>query len=101
MIVFTDHAVERYIERVIPGRDDSSARHDLDMLKRFGTVTRRAPAWAACYAGVEWLTVGNTIAFPLRRHGSHLVAVTCLTKRCSPAALRKRAVYFEREQIAA
>lgn len=101
MIVYTDRAVERYIERVSPGRDDLSARRDLEILKHFGTVTRQGPAWAACYTGVQWLTVGNTIAFPLRAHGSHLVAVTCLTRRCSPVALRKRAVFAEHEAVAA
>jgi hypothetical protein len=50
---------------------------------------------------VQWLTVGETIAFPLRAHGSHLVAVTCLTRRSSPVALRRRAVFAERERVAA
>jgi hypothetical protein len=101
MIVFTDHAVQRYIERVIPGRDDSSARRDLDILAGFGKVTDQAPAWAACYVGVRWLTVGATIAFPLRRSGPHWVAVTCLTRRCAPKAMRYRSVLAERELLAA
>lgn len=78
----SDHAVARYQERVRPGLSLPEAEAELMRVLPFGEVTLVKPSFVfvAEPDTVGWLVVGDGIAFPLAQAGSHLVAVTCLTR---------------------
>src|SRR5688572_30515265 len=62
----SDHAVERYTERVRPGATKEVALADIRRLIAFGTVTDTPPEWvtpADYYPDARYIVVGNVV-FP-------------------------------------
>lgn len=85
-VVLTDHAVERYRDRVRPMSEREAVEVELALILPLGEITAECPVWAVnddepCE---QWLVPCPGIAFPLypdRSGGSCLVATTCLTNR--------------------
>jgi hypothetical protein len=73
------HVVERYQERVKPMLDGDALERDLQrVLASHATVTDRAPAWASGEDRVvEWIMLGDSIAFPV---GTDNRVITCVTR---------------------
>lgn len=81
-VVFSQHAIERYAERVRPTLTYDQACDELERLGAHVEVSDQAPPWSTeDWAGAEaWAWLGDTIVFPLQREngtGAH-VATTCL-----------------------
>jgi hypothetical protein len=75
----TDHAVERYRERVHPELTFAEARRRLiDLARKAERVAE--PPWGRTGNAVAWLLVEFGVALPLvaRKGGSRLAAATCL-----------------------
>lgn len=91
-VALTDHAIERYVERVRPACDHRSARRELSKLVPVaGTIEPSAPAWRHEPAQFPHLVIGD-VAFPLtpsRRDPQVLVACTCLVRGWRPPAARR------------
>lgn len=80
-VSFTRHAVERYLERVRPAFDETSASRELSYLAGAGTITTATPAWRGPTGGML-LDLGD-VCFVLdvdRHDREQLVACTCLTR---------------------
>ena len=91
MIWFSDHAVQRYRERLRPGLDDAHARDELARLTSVGQVTTNPPGWAQTAHGGPFLTIGPDVCVPLIRKGPHrFVAATVLTRDSESPAERER-----------
>jgi hypothetical protein len=78
----SQHAVQRYRERIKPGLDEAGARVELERLRAVGTVVREPPRWlhaadrAPCY-----LLLGDDVALPLLRVADGgWIASTCVPK---------------------
>ena len=97
-VVISDHAVQRYQERVRPGLDEAAARAELERLRAAATVVRDPPAWlhaadqAPCY-----LLLGDDVVLPLlRQSGGGWVASTCVPK--STLTVQRRAAKTARRK---
>lgn len=94
-IGISDHAVERYVERVRPGLGFVAARRELRRLIEAGTLTATAPEWVAESADVSdaYLDAGD-VAICLNvdnsRGGRKLVAATVLIRGSLPPLTRER-----------
>jgi hypothetical protein len=74
----SDHAVERWHERVRPGLSPEAAEDDLvRQLEAHGHFAER-PDWVSGreYPNTRWLTLGGDIAFPVQGE----LVVSCLTR---------------------
>lgn len=86
-IVLSDHAVERYQERVKPALDLQAAREDLTRMLRIATVQKETPSWGQGESHGQpvdaWAIISEGVCAPLaRRHdGSGYFAITVLTHR--------------------
>ena len=81
MIWFSDHAVQRYQERLRPGLDLLHARNELTRLADAGQVTPNPPGWAQTADGGPFLILGPDVCLPLVPKGrNRLVATTVLTR---------------------
>lgn len=81
MIALSDHAVDRFRERVRPDLEHGPARAVLSMLAReAGEPTWDRP-WASLRSGRRYLVVafGVALAIDEPRRGKRLVATTCVT----------------------
>ena len=84
-IHLSQHAVDRFHERVRPGLDRTAAEDALAQLALLGTIEPEPPEWlarrqrqrAACY-----LVAGDVVLplDPCRRDPTVLVALTCLAR---------------------
>lgn len=91
---FTSHAVERYIERVRPGSDLSSATRDLAAMVYVMTFAPTPPPWLDGRLrrdGDAYLILGD-VAFVLRTSTSSQPwsAVTCMARGTISEATRQR-----------
>jgi hypothetical protein len=78
-VLFSDHAVERYIARVKPGLQLPEGRSDLERLCATGQVSAQPPVWArAAREAGYYLILGGSVAFPLTAVGEGWLATTCL-----------------------
>lgn len=76
----TDHAIDRYVERVKPGYSDEQARDEILRLLWECQATEGRPEWIASrFPAARWLVVGD-IAFPIARDGRGERILTCLVK---------------------
>jgi hypothetical protein len=103
-VFLSDHAIERYRERVRPGLSVEDAEAELQRVLGFATFTREPPDFAAEHEGVTvgFLLLGDGIAFPVVRSesGGDFVATTCVgnwslseetrERRNRKAAIRRR-----------
>lgn len=82
---FSDHAVERFIERVRPALDVDSARDELMSLAASGQVHVGPPPWRRRADTFLHLALGD-LDFPLDadRRGEGLVATTCISRSLPP-----------------
>lgn len=98
-VVLTDHAVERYVDRIRHDWEPEAAELDLTaLLESVGTVDG-PPEWRARRGpGSDyedsrfWAYLGDGIAFPLLPDPAgrdYLVAMTCMTKGGMAASARK------------
>jgi hypothetical protein len=74
----SDHAVERWHERVRPGLSPEAAEDDLvATLETHGHFAER-PDWVAGreYPNTRWLMLGDDIAFPVQNE----IVISCLTR---------------------
>src|SRR4051794_29245874 len=97
-IHLSEHAVERFRQRVRPALDRNRAEDELARLALFGDVVAQPPAWhAAATADIApWYLVIADCLLPLRPHVRDpdvLVATTCLARgeRSETVRLRHRA----------
>jgi hypothetical protein len=80
-VALTDHAVQRYQERVRPDLDLDAARAELEALTVGAELTTDRP-WPSCRHSrnvAGFVNVGFGAALTLIREGKRFVAVTCLT----------------------
>jgi hypothetical protein len=79
---FSDHAVERFSERLRPGIDPEEVRRQLSRMLSAAVVTRRPPEWFRQPPGQHadaFLVVGPDVVMPLRRRpNGELVAATTI-----------------------
>jgi hypothetical protein len=99
-IRFTEHAVERFNERVRPTLDRGAAFAEMRRVAALGSIQPTAPDWASGpsrdgTAGPQetlgWLVVGD-VAFPLiapDQPGWAYSAATCLTRGALGGELRR------------
>ena len=89
----TNHAVERYMERVRPGLDFKRAKAELiHLVGQFGEERPR-PEWMSMKAQEPdvWVAVGDDVWLPCERRGDgRLVAHTVLAQGCLSAEARAR-----------
>jgi hypothetical protein len=94
---FSDHAVQRFRERVRPGLGSESAAEQISLITEHGEVTVGPPSWADRATSFLYLVVGD-VCFPLdadKRDREVLVATTCIVrgkprKKRRACAVRKR-----------
>jgi hypothetical protein len=81
-IVLSDHAIERYQERVRPGLDRQAALEDLrHTLTSAGVWSLEAPDWLDTQHGDGFVLLGDDVALPIQAApDGALVATTCLTR---------------------
>lgn len=91
----TDHAVERYIERVKPHLSDAEAREELKRLLPLAEVDRHGPPWCSDPGRADsFALLSDGIVFPLL-HGR---VMSCLTRSEVGAELRIVKAKERREQ---
>lgn len=84
----TNHALERYRQRVLVGSTDIEAAHNLvDELRWRGRITRKRPAWLRPGSWhrnrkrtVAWAMLGGETALPLVDTRKGLCAPTCIVR---------------------
>lgn len=89
----SDHAVDRYVERVKPSLTRREAMRDLRRLARtIGTVTTQRPEWVGESCHVDgWLLLGEDIALPvIRTPRGWLVKTTLARGVLAPGVRRSR-----------
>lgn len=83
MIYLTEHAIERYHERVKPALAPEQARREAITLARRAEPTRDRPRWWYQRQGDDvleaWAYVTEGIAFGLVKRDNGWVALTCCT----------------------
>lgn len=87
----SDHAVDRYIERVKPTLTRREATKDLRRLARsVGTITAERPEWVgeSCYVD-GWLLLGDDIALPVLKTPGGWLAKTVLARGVLPPGVRR------------
>lgn len=96
-IQLSQHAVERFQQRVRPGLDPVDAEEQLANLALAGDLVPEPPAWhgATCAQLAPWYLVIADIVLPLKPHWTEpdlLVATTCLARgeRSTEARRRRR-----------
>ncbi len=67
-IVFSDHCVERYGERIRPSLDDDRVRVELSRLLSTARITRTKPDWVLVDSACYYLLLTPEIAAPLYLH---------------------------------
>lgn len=95
-IQITEHAVERFRERLRPGLELADAEHDLTQLVLSAELTTTPPAWhlRSCAQIAPCYLVAGDVLLPLKPHWTDedvLVATTCLVRGThTEAATRRR-----------
>ncbi len=95
-ITATDHAVQRYNERVRPGLSVQAARADLERLIREHAQIVERPAWCVEARGgksdaTHWVTIGPDVVLPCAKTMRHaLVALTVITNHGLSARARAK-----------
>src|SRR4051812_18838316 len=87
----SDHAVDRYIERVKPTLTRREATKDLRRLARsVGSITTERPDWVgeACHVD-GWLLLGDDIALPVLKTPVGWLAKTVLARGVLPPGVRR------------
>lgn len=80
-IVFTRHAIDRYIERVRPTLEPGPARQELNTLVQRGDLADAAPEWEKKERpDTSYFCPTDGVCFPLCFSGGVFVAVTCITR---------------------
>jgi tRNA C32,U32 (ribose-2'-O)-methylase TrmJ len=94
-IQLSQHAVERFQQRVRPALSLLDAERELAQLALAGELIPEPPAWhaATCAQIAEWYLVIADVVLPLKQHWSDrdvLVATTCLARGERSAEARHR-----------
>ena len=94
-IQLSQHAVERFQERVRPALDVAPAADELAALILFGDVVDTPPSWHAgtCAQLAPFYLVAGDVLLPLKQHWSEpdvLVATTCLVRGVRSEDVRAR-----------
>lgn len=94
-IHLSDHAVERFQQRVRPALALPDAREELVHLALVAELATEPPAWhAACCAQLApWYLVIGDVVLPLKPHWAEpdaLIATTCLARGERSADVRRR-----------
>ncbi len=85
MTAFSQHAVERYIERVKPCLDRDRAWAELKALAPLGEIVTQRPAWAGTGDAADgFLCLCDCVCFPVING----LAVTCLVRGSLPKHTR-------------
>lgn len=64
---YTEHAVERFLERAVVQGTHAHARDELrDLARAHGQIVRHAPTWAQLKPAPCFLVVGDWLCLPLR-----------------------------------
>lgn len=93
LVRITDHAVQRYRERVKLGLAHTEARDELIRLIRLCPIREGVPAWLdAQQHSLFHVDLGTVMIAvdPDPRHAEHLVALTVLTTGCFARSRRSR-----------
>ena len=78
-VVFSVHAVARYIERARPGLDEDLARLELMARAQFARITEEAPDWLRGNPrNADAFLLLDDAVFVLQRCRRRLVATTCV-----------------------
>ena len=96
--MISDHAVQRYQERVRPGLDEAAARAELERLRAVAAVASDPPGWLHAADQAPWyLLLGDDVVLPLlRQSDGRWVASTCVPK--SALTLQRRAAKTARRK---
>lgn len=81
-VSFTNHALERYIERVRPGMTLEEARTDLYRMRKDWNITEKKPSSQKDVIPDQlYLRIGqgDDVVFTIIRKGQSLLVTTCLT----------------------
>ena len=94
-IQLTQHAIERFHERVRPSLTLSAAEDELARLVAFARVVSDPPSWHAerqRRTAAAYLVIGDLVlpAEPLVSEPEVLVAVTCIARGCVSDQARAR-----------
>jgi hypothetical protein len=85
LVTLSQHAVDRYQQRVRPALSAELAREDLGRLIGLGRVASEPPSWLAdrqAQRAAFYLTVGDVVLplDPDRRDTERLIALTCIAR---------------------
>jgi hypothetical protein len=99
-VAFTTHSVQRFVDRMRPGRDLLAAQRDLEQMRAAMTFTTTPPAWLQDlrYDADAFLVLGDA-AFVLRPcspSADSWRAVTCLVRGVPSDATRERRLRHRR-----
>ena len=91
MIHSSNHAVNRYWQRVKPNLPRNHVRNELKALARMGTITDAPPSWwkTDIREGHRYVEVSDGIAFALKRTGDDYIATTCVIRAGHKALVPK------------
>lgn len=96
-VVFTEHALERYVERVKLNLTLEQARVEVEALRPLCHVCAEAPVWTNYDPGLSdlpaptlWLCFEHDFCFMLQRHGTIYRATTCVARGQFSAEIAQR-----------
>ena len=79
-VTLSQHAITRYMERVRPGLDFPAARIELRLLIDRHGLQREPPAALQARPADAWVSIGDDVWLPCKRHGNRLVAQSVLCR---------------------
>ncbi len=88
-IMFSDHCVQRYGERVRPTLDDDRIRAELSRLLSTARITRHKPDWLITDSASYYLLLTDDIAAPLYLHSDGALHVASFFYREMTEGVRR------------
>ena len=79
-VTLSQHAIQRYMERVRPGLDFPAAKIELRLLIDRHGQQREPPAALQARPADAWVSIGDDVWLPCKRHGDRLVAQSVLCR---------------------
>jgi hypothetical protein len=98
-VAFSNHAVERFAERLRPGMDPDEVRRQLSGMLASAVVTTKPPEWFKPRQRADAYLVVADVVMPLRRCAhDELIAVSAIEETTLTDASREKRSTYNRKQ---